>query len=59
MRSMSASLKTDMKSEKDIKIIEEFVLKLPANNSHRYHVIEGEVHNYNSSIYIFVNYSIS
>ena len=39
---MSSSLKTDIKSE-DLKIVEEFVLKLPANNSHMYHVIEGEV----------------
>ena len=43
MRSMSSSLKTDIKSEKDLKIVEKFVLKLPANNSHMYHVIEEEV----------------
>ena len=40
---MSSSLRADIGSEKNLKIVEEFVLKLPANNTHQYHVIEGEV----------------
>ena len=43
MRLMSFLLRTDIKSKKDVNIVEEFVLKLPASNTHLYHVTEGEV----------------
>ena len=43
MRSMSSLLKTDISNKKNIKIVEEFILKLPAKNSHQYHLTTGEV----------------
>ena len=43
MRSMSLSLKTDLQSRTNLKIVEEFVLKLPGKNSHQFHLIKGEV----------------
>ena len=43
MRAMTSSLKANIQDKKVKTIVEQFALKLPGQNSHQYHVIEGEV----------------
>ena len=43
MRDAALLLKADVQAGKQLLIVDQFVLKLPDVNSHRYHVTEGEV----------------
>ena len=45
MRDAALLLKADVQAGKQLLIVDQFVLKLPDVDSHRYHVTEGEVEN--------------
>lgn len=43
MRDAALSLKADVQAGKQLLVVNQFILKLPDVNSHRYHATEGEV----------------
>ena len=45
MREAASLFKSDLQAEKQLMIVDQFFIKLPDADSHKFHVTEGEVDN--------------